>query len=63
MKDWKLVKKNSAERWKLYNLSEDPTELNNLSSKNTERVEYMKSIYKNWAHKVGVIPWEKLKVN
>jgi len=63
MNDWKLVKKFSAEDWALYNLSEDPTELNDMSSKHPQQVQKMKSEYKGWAERVGVIPWEKLTGN
>jgi len=35
--DWKLVRQNAAE-WELYNLQEDPTELNNLANDHPERV-------------------------
>jgi arylsulfatase len=36
-KDWKIVKLNN-EDWELYNLKEDPTEINDLSAKNPEKV-------------------------
>ena len=63
MKNWKLVRRYSADNWRLYNLTKDPTELNDLSSKYPKRVQKMKSAYEEWANKVGVVPWDKLTEN
>ena len=43
--------------WELYNLSEDRTELNDLSSKEKKRVEEMAIEWEEWAKISNVLPW------
>jgi len=45
--DWKLVSKNKK-TWELYNLVEDGTELNDLSTEHPERVEAMTKRWQEW---------------
>ena len=52
--NWKLVKDLEDPSWELYNLDMDPTEVNNLASNFTVRVEEMEKEYDSWALKVGV---------
>ena len=52
--DWKLIME--GEEWKLYNLSEDRTELNDLSAQNPEIKHELEQKYLKWAEKVGVVP-------
>jgi arylsulfatase len=53
---WKLVRRYSQE-WELYNLEEDPTELNNLINKQAEKADSLKTMFNQWADKYGVRPW------
>lgn len=54
MGDWKLVSK-VGEKWELYNLKEDRTELNDLSEVNPEIKKEMIDTYEKWAAEVGVV--------
>ncbi|MDX1284010.1 MAG: arylsulfatase [Draconibacterium sp.] len=42
--DWKIVKLNN-EDWELYNLKDDPTEINDLSGKNKDKVKELTTAY------------------
>ncbi len=46
--DWKLVRWGKENPWDLYDLSEDPTETNNLASDFPERVETMEKQFLEW---------------
>ncbi len=54
--DWKLVAGN-GERWQLYNIARDRTELNDLAAGNPEKVSELKALYDDWAKRCGVEPW------
>ena len=54
--DWKLVAI-SQQSWELYNLKDDPTELNDLVDKRPEIANELKEAYFAWAKKVGVREW------
>ncbi|MCW0484503.1 arylsulfatase [Gaoshiqia sediminis] len=51
--DWKLVSKD-GEEWELYNLNEDPSELNNMIEKNQRQGDQMIEAYQKWSSSVGV---------
>ncbi|MGQ8335467.1 arylsulfatase [Sunxiuqinia sp. A32] len=61
---WKLVAKTpenktfNTKRLELYNIEEDPTELNNLAGKYPEKLGEMYAEWKIWAEKVGVYPMD-----
>lgn len=61
--DWKLVGQNVTpadglkfHRWELYHITEDGTELNNLASKQPERVKAMSQAWETWAKRTQVYP-------
>jgi arylsulfatase A-like enzyme len=53
---WKLLA-GHGERWQLYDLANDRTELNDLASSNPEKVAELTAIYEKWANRCGVEPW------
>ena len=54
--DWKLVASH-GDPWELYDLSKDRAELNDLSSSHPEKVEHLKTLYRDWTDRCGVLPW------
>lgn len=71
--DWKLVrvyrplidaKEDRTVRtgeWELYDLSKDPVENHDLSAQYPEKVAALKRVYREWAARVGVVPWEHIQ--
>jgi arylsulfatase A-like enzyme len=53
---WKLVAIH-GKAWELYDLEADRTELNDVAGKHPEKVEQLKTLYRNWANRCGVLPW------
>jgi arylsulfatase len=52
--DWKLVyDSNRSKRMELYNLAEDPTELNDLSAERPDRLQALRALWEAWAERVG----------
>ncbi len=45
---WKIVRNDKLTAWELYNLNNDPTEIENVAKDNHAIVVKMDSIYKNW---------------
>jgi arylsulfatase len=58
--DWKLVSQYSENKWQLYNIKADRSELDDLSAKYPDRVVKMEELYNQWTTKAGVISFEKL---
>lgn len=65
---WKLVsprrildKPGVLDKWELYNLESDPTELNDLSAQHPERVKEMSQAYCDWFERVGALTEEEMK--
>jgi arylsulfatase A-like enzyme len=61
--DWKILKLKPPfgdGEWKLFNISEDPRELNDLSKKYPERLAKMISLYDAYEKDKGVVPIERL---
>lgn len=56
---WKLVRR-YPNPWELYELEQDRTELNDLSSQHPDMVKDMLQQYDAWADRCGVIPREKI---
>jgi hypothetical protein len=46
--DWKLLTNDDGSGTQLFNLVEDPGEVNDLASKNPERVDEMKKVLLEW---------------
>ena len=53
MGNWKLVALKD-EPWRLYNLSEDRTETNDLAARQPDRVRTMSAEWNQWARKVNL---------
>lgn len=58
---WKLVTKsgNQGDQWYLYNLENDPTEINDVAADNPETVKQLKSGWEQWAKSHNVLPKRK----
>ena len=52
---WKIVTHAPHYRWSLFNMHQDPTELNDVATKYPRIVERMKQDYEGWASEVGVV--------
>ena len=64
---WKLVAKGNMKdrelpvQWELYDIENDRSELNNLASSQTERVELMATMWQEYAERASVFPCPKPK--
>jgi len=58
--DWKLVSKYPENIWRLYDISNDRTELNDLSILYPDKVNSLIEAYDRWAERTGVVPWQEL---
>ncbi len=56
---WKSVSRH-PERWELYDLEADRTEMNDLAARHRDRVKSMTAAYEAWARRCGVVPWAEL---
>lgn len=61
--DWKLVSILEKNKWELYDLSKDRTEIHDLSSQYPDKVVEMGQVYDKWALASNVIPWEEMDIN
>jgi len=52
----RLVSPWGDDKWRLYNLVKDPSELNDMSKQEPELFQEMISLYEKWAKNVGVVP-------
>jgi arylsulfatase len=57
--DWKLVSR-FPNRWELFNLKQDRTELRDLSETEPDRTREMIGMYEAWAKRSNVLPWEQI---
>jgi arylsulfatase A-like enzyme len=53
---WKLIA-GFREPWQLYDMSNDRTELNDISSQHPNKVAELKAAYQAWAKRCGVVDW------
>ncbi len=58
--NWKLVAE-IDQPWELYDLDADRSETNNLAAKYPDKVKALEAEYLQWAQKVGVVDWNKIK--
>lgn len=58
--DWKIVSFFPENRWELYNLKEDRTELHNVASQHPEKLQELIALYDTWASRAGVVEWATL---
>ncbi|GGK77622.1 arylsulfatase [Rufibacter glacialis] len=58
--DWKLVSMFPENKWALYNITADRSELNDLSAQHPEKVKEMETLYNGWATRANVVPFAQL---
>jgi arylsulfatase len=56
---WKLVARYPND-WELYDVESDRTELTNLAVQNPEKVRELAVMYRDWAERCGVLPWNRV---
>ncbi|MGB9624664.1 MAG: hypothetical protein ACPMAQ_07345 [Phycisphaerae bacterium] len=54
---WKLVSR-FPDKWELYDIEADRTELNNVAQRHPEKVSELADLYDAWAKRCGVMPWK-----
>ena len=54
---WKLVAVHPYGPWELYDLFEDPMEMNDVAAKHPQRVQQMSEQWVEWAERTGALPW------
>ncbi|MDR1268815.1 MAG: sulfatase-like hydrolase/transferase [Planctomycetaceae bacterium] len=54
---WKLVAKGSQGAWELYDIEADRSELHDLATQYSERVESLAKQWNDWAVRANVLPW------
>ncbi len=59
--DWKLVSQFPDNKWQLYNIKTDRAELIDLSTQYPDRVSKMEVLFKAWAARAGIVPFEQLE--
>lgn len=59
--DYKLVAIHNTP-WELYDMSNDRSELKDLSSAMPKKAEELRSAYEAWAKRVGAKPWDEVNV-
>lgn len=60
--DWKLVASRGQD-WQLYHLTEDRSETHNLADTQSDKVQALRTLWEEWAERVGVEPWDKVMEN
>lgn len=52
--NWKLVNRGKSPEWELYNLGEDRTEIHNLASEDSSRMQQLVELWEQWAKRCHV---------
>jgi arylsulfatase len=63
--DYKLVMAwddRNPDKWELYNISKDRTEMHDLANQMPEKVNEMKKMWEAWAKRAMVEPWTKIRL-
>lgn len=58
--DWKIVSEYPANKWQLYNLKTDRSELTDISAQNPKKVAGLAALYDAWAKRAGVVPFAQI---
>ncbi len=58
LEDWKLVK-DRDNKWELYDMNNDRTEMHDLSEQMPDKVHEMENIYTEFVARAGVISWDQ----
>jgi arylsulfatase len=58
--DWKIVSAYPGNKWELYNMKSDRTELVDLSERQPGKVNELVKMYDTWSARAGVIPFHEL---
>ena len=56
---WKLVRDGLKNKWSLFDMSLDPTEVNDLAEKYSQQVEKMDRMYQEWQQRVAIVSKSK----
>jgi len=54
---WKIVSNYPENKWRLFDMDADRTELNDLSQSNREKLRELVDLYTSWASKSGIVDW------
>ena len=55
--DWKLVAKDTAGPWELYDIAKDRTEMRNVAATHPEKLREMVATWEKWAVRTHAVPW------
>ena len=58
--NWKLVCKFPGD-WELYDVAAERTEINNIAAKHPQKLEELTGLYRDWADRCLIYPWDKLQ--
>jgi len=58
---WKIVSQHPPDKWELYDMEADRTELHDLSAQYPERVKEMAALWLTWANRCHVFPKPEVK--
>lgn len=58
--EWKIVSEYPANKWQLYNIEKDRSELTDLSARYPKKVAELAALYDAWAKRAGVVPFAQI---